>query len=78
MGEMDKIYVLACNINQFMDFVRESRKPLSQFIWLHDPDQLRGLLNPFVVKTGTYFELNNIEEIEKEIERRKVLVSPTP
>lgn len=65
-----KTYVVAYKYEQFRDYVRNTGKPLADFIWLYDSDQLLGTSNPKVVYTGEYWKLKELEKIEKEIRYR--------
>lgn len=68
-----KYYVIAGNNNQYLDFAKKKvdfawysgnhSVSLSDFVYVHNPDQLRGLKDPDGYFVGTWYDHDFIREI---------------
>lgn len=59
-----RIYVLAGSSGQFRAFVDARQKSPTDYVYLHSPDQLRGVRGVNVVRFGTWYDRSDLGEFE--------------
>lgn len=67
------IFILAGSHRQAVNFARENSLWPQHWTFLHNENQLRGLYEPYYIKTGHWFSLKNIDIIEQMLHERKAI-----
>lgn len=67
-----RIYIYAGSHRQAVNFAREKELHPQNWVFLYNPEQLRGIRGGYFIRCGTWFERSNCREIEDMLLEREM------